>query len=252
MGRRSRQAICRQCLSDTVSAFCLQYDLTLVTQDGNLAQDVLDIKSAGRCRSASAFPPFALPVMALLIPGEMRPNRGYRNETSLGTQRKKSTPAFQLRSGVARIDAAPLPLTRPAAEGDLLFTARQKPPHLGKTLGRGGEGTVFLTDTDQVCKTYGPKPPRGLRGKSWNACARIPCSIPVSVGRWNWFSTRWGRVCRLSDAQASGHELQHSVMHPKLLEETFPEWNRLQLVRLAITILKQSPTCTKITYCWVT
>ncbi len=219
--------------------FCLQYDLTLVTQDGNLAQDVLDIKKRRSVQVRKR-----ISAVRIARDGAAHPwrdateSRLQERNVPRNPAQKKSTPAFQLRSGVARIDAAPLPLTRPAAEGDLLFTARQKPLHLGKTLGRGGEGTVFLTDTDQVCKTYGPKPPtRAKREKLERMCAH-PLQYPGLCWPLELVFNEWGEFAGYLMPQAGGHELQHSVMHPKLLEETFPEWNRLQLVRLAITILE--------------
>lgn len=219
--------------------FCLQCDLTLVTQDSNLAQDILDIRNRRSVQVRKR-----ISAVRIARDGSAHP---WRDATESGLQErnapkspapKRPAPAFQLRSGVTRIDVTPLPLTRPAAEGDLLFTARQKPLRLGKALGRGGEGTVFLTDTDLVCKTYGPKPPtRATREKLERMCAH-PLQYPGLCWPLELVFNEWGEFAGYLMPQAGGHELQHSVMHPKLLEETFPEWNRLQLARLAITVLE--------------
>lgn len=219
--------------------FCLQCDLTLVTQDGNLAQDILDIRKRRSVRIRKR-----ISVVRIARDGSAHP---WQDTAASGSQqldapksqvRKKPVSAFQLRSGVAQIDVAPLPLTRPAAEGDLLFAARQKPLRLGKALGRGGEGTVFFADTGLVCKTYGPKPPtRATREKLERMCAH-PLQYPGLCWPLELVFNEWGEFAGYLMPQAGGHELQHSVMHPKLLEETFPEWNRLQLATLSIAILE--------------
>ena len=219
--------------------FCLQCDLTLVTQDSNLAQDILDIRNRRSVQVRKR-----ISAVRIARDGSAHP---WRDATESGLQernvpksqaQKKPAPAFQLQSGVAQIDVTLLRLTRPAAEGDLLFTARQNPLRLGKVLGRGGEGTVFLTDNDLVCKAYGPKPPtRATREKLERMCAH-PLQYPGLCWPLELVFNEWGEFAGYLMPQAGGHELQHSVMHPKLLEETFPEWNRLQLATLAITILE--------------
>lgn len=112
---------------------------------------------------------------------------------------------------------------------------------LGSELGSGGEGRVYevLERDDLVCKILHPERRHSTLPK-----------IMAMISKQNEFVATpaicWPR-CLVAESglpigyvmpKASGSELQRSVFIPPLLRKTYPSWTRLDLVRLAESILR--------------
>jgi hypothetical protein len=220
--------------------FCERYHFCLLTQDRDLATDVLRLgerrsvraKSVMACRLGDDG---GLDEWYLARGGAMwrpleagTPERGPTHET---------TP-FRLGSGQPRSPGAPLVSTSVPAEGDVVVDSAGGRTRLGRTLGTGGEGAVFATDGDLVCKTYhGARLTTGLRDKLMLMLAN-PVEHPSICWPRSLAMNERGELVGYLMPPARGKELQRTVFVKPLLQAAFPRWSRIELATLAISVLE--------------
>lgn len=230
----------------------LDHNLMLITQDKALAQDMLrrtlDASVVTNCRLRVA-----------------RINRyGYLSEVHYNgagssarpgrSRTGNSRPSYRSRTGMepagafalgrqVTVVSGTLPLTAEAKEGDVLTAVRgnrRTPIRLKSRLNSGGEGTIYTTEIpDLVAKLY---------KREQLDCAKleklrlmltrdIVCEgicYPVAL-----LYNEYGEFVGYLMPQARGRELQSSVFNRAGLAKHFPDWNRIDTVTLAVTILRK-------------
>lgn len=107
-----------------------------------------------------------------------------------------------------------------------------------KELGSGGEGKVYqLDNSDEVLKIYKPgaltyEKKQKIEAIAFKRVTHNGICLPSDIV----FDDKRGFAGYIMP-KADGHELQLSVFNPQLLKQRFPNWNRINLTNLALTIL---------------
>lgn len=111
---------------------------------------------------------------------------------------------------------------------------------LGTQLGqRGGEGTVYKCNIpNKVCKIYHKDKITKFRLEKLVKMQAKNIKIKgICYPEELLYNEKKQFVGYLMN-EAKGHKLQTSVMHPMVIKDKFPNWNRKELVKLCISILE--------------
>jgi hypothetical protein len=154
------------------------------------------------------------------------------------SQHVDASEKFALRAGAVTVEDAPLTLSVVPQAGHWLYDQEGNRVMLGPPVAPpGGEGAVHATDRGLVCKIYRPERLRA----STLAKLRLMISKPIMHA-----SICWPRGLVFNDKQefagylmgrASGKNLDR-VLGESYLEKTFPQWNRVHLTTLALSVLE--------------
>jgi len=123
---------------------------------------------------------------------------------------------------------------------NIVYTANKQKISLSEEIGKGGEGTVYSIDKNIVAKIY------NIRSLTQEKQSKILALIKKNI--------KIRGVClpieslfdekerfigyTMPKATANkGYEMQTCIFNPKLLEIKFPNWTRINLVNLSLTIL---------------
>lgn len=121
----------------------------------------------------------------------------------------------------------------------IYYDGSKKKITVKKELGKGGEATVFLTANNKVLKIYHGDTLDSLKKKKIELLIgkNLRCEgicFPEEIA-YNEKGTFAGYIM----PKADGIELQYSIFGPMLIQEEFPNWSRVELAKLAISILKK-------------
>lgn len=105
---------------------------------------------------------------------------------------------------------------------------------LGKELAQGGEGVVYEVDDSHVAKIYFDPQGRlekmlAFKGKALKikgVCTPLDLLYDVNHN-----------FCGFTMEKAGGKSLQTSIFQPKLFKTNFPNWTKVELTKLALSIL---------------
>lgn len=122
-------------------------------------------------------------------------------------------------------------------EGSVVVGADGARHRLASYLSRGGEGTIFKTDSGKVCKVYHKDRRTAQLREKLELMVSMQLRHPAICWPEEVVCDSKGDFVGYLMPQASGHELQTSVFIKPRLESTFPGWTREHLVTLAQTIL---------------
>lgn len=145
---------------------------------------------------------------------------------------------FRLCCGFVAMQSSPLPVSFIPQQGALILDSWGAQSLLVRSLGLGGQGSVYLTDKAQVCKLYDDS------HRTMDVCQKLQLMLtrPLQYPGVCWprslaFNQNREFVGFLMD-KAKGKELQKVIFLRSALVSTFPNWTRIQLVTLTINILK--------------
>jgi DNA-binding helix-hairpin-helix protein with protein kinase domain len=219
----------------------MNYKLLLITQDNNLAKDILALNDnysvkaneikVNRINKYGFFSEFFWHDM----------NRS--NSASQSSKKKEieldEDETFRICNHVTGTADTKIKVSEMPTEGSNVYTSKES-IRLTKELGTGGEAAVYLTNTPYVAKIY----------KKDNITARkyekiqlmlsknIDCEgicYPVEII----YNSKREFVGYLMP-QAKGQELQKSVFGPKpLFLKKFPNWKKRDTVELCVTVLEK-------------
>jgi DNA-binding helix-hairpin-helix protein with protein kinase domain len=145
---------------------------------------------------------------------------------------------FRLVQGRPRVLPGPLQVTLVPGVRDVVLSEDGAQHRLASLLGGGGEGKVFLTNTGLACKVYD----RGRLTEGLKAKLQLMRMAQFAHAGLCWpknlvVNARGEFVGYLMD-RAQGKEIQKCVFIKPLLLERFPDWDRRNLVNLAISVLE--------------
>lgn len=241
-----------------------KYQLVLFTQDMLLAKNILSINTKSRNDASQ------IQVFRIHADGPMRWELGEQrksgvrlvrfghydgfqaiNQLSTNIARKSSVFEYSSRSilnssyirpfekckHVANMDETLIDASIPN-EGDFVKKADGSLVRLIKKIGSGGEGTVFETNIPElVCKVYY----RECLKLSTIMKIELMTSRKISHGKICWpISVIYnveGRGVGYIMPRATGRILRNAIFGKRQLAESFSHWKRLNIVRLALTIL---------------
>ena len=219
--------------------FRLKYNLMLITQDHNLASDILTIGKSKAVNTKNRILVEKINNYGYLSPVEKHPHSTYNSN------RKKKIPEnerFAIASSIQRVSGK-MPITSIPCEGLTLTAERngkRKSVKLISAGPSGGEGTIYTTSIPNiVAKIY--KPEKLDRAKFEKLSLMMTKSIncegvcfPLAL----LYNDKNEFVGYLMN-KAEGKELQRCVFIPQLLKKNFPGWTKVDTVTLCVTILKK-------------
>ncbi|GEM_PF-2689012 len=247
--------------------FQSEFDLCFVTQDTKLATLLLACRQPGTGRK---FLVTFIPMKGkTLLPwsvklnkssGEGKPPRrpdttpqhrpktwvapgtDHHHRHEPATPRAPSKPrcqGFRILTELNRPDATPLAVSELPEAGHTVVGAKSGPLVLVEKIAGGGEGTVYRTTRDGlVCKVYH----RECLTLGRNEKLELMCSREVHIEGVCWpvelVHTVHGEFVGFLMPAASGKMLRTSVFAKVLLAKHFPQWSRVELTELAITMLR--------------
>jgi tetratricopeptide (TPR) repeat protein len=209
----------------------LHYDLCLVTQDHNLASDILGLRHSRSVRTHKHISAYYID----------------QHGNAQDWQRPATRARYTLHAGPVQLDTTLLPPCGPLQAGMDVYTVQRRPIRLVRQLGKpGGEGTVFLTDSNLACKIYNVSRPTVTTREK----LALMCSKRLVVRGICWpqelvFDTEQ-RFAGYTMPLAEGIVLDDLLVTeeapppgPKLLRlVAFPSWDRIALTTLVITMLE--------------
>ena len=231
-----------QTLLEVFTRFRVKYDLVLFSNDTGLARDLLrlnetestrtrneiwvawtfqgDVYAANRLMDLKRAPQSRRHPRAPSVP------RGPSREAMLFPPENTPRPVDETRVGGSAL----------IQKGTTLRTESGRPIILGESLAAGGEGEIFRLDGAQVAKIYFPDKRTAYRSDK----LRLMCSRPAGVVNVSWPTERLfdsdRRFVGFLMPSASGKPLQLSVVGKRCLEDSFPRWDRRDLVSLATSV----------------
>lgn len=226
----------------------LKYNLCLITSDysytknGNLSQDIVDLKKSRSTDNINDIRVFNI----ISESGEFREyidikskkkKRIQTNAVSKSTKKEVSF-QFNLPSTPKKNDIALNPKITPV-EGQYVFDNNKKSHKLLKQVGRaGGEGSVYITDTGYICKIYKQERTTSFREAKINLLIKNDIKIDrVCLPEFIVYNNHRNFVGYLMK-KALGFELKTSIFMPIPFKNKFPNWNRIHLSKVALNIIK--------------
>lgn len=226
----------------------LKYNLMLITQDRNLASDIIAI---GKSKSVSTTNRILVErvnqygYLSIFRFDEQQSSVGQRPNSLRISERRTQIPddeCFAFAASVQKVSGR-LTISSIPGEGSSLTAERdgvRKPVKLIESVASGGEGTIYTTSIQGVvAKIYKPDKLDQAKFKklSLMMTKSIDCEgicFPLAL-----LYNQRGEFVGYLMRQARGKELQRCVFIPQLLKKAFPDWTKTDTVTLCVTILKK-------------
>jgi len=215
----------------------LKYNLCLITNDnsykkgGNLSQDILDLKKSRSSNNIKDIRVFYIKNKGLVE------YKDQNNRTKFHTPQNKFS--FSLPDKPNKNDKN-LIISNIPKEKNIIIDNKNQKHKLIKQIGRtGGEGSVYLTDTNYICKIYKQEKITLFRQEKIKLLIqnniRIKNICLPELIAYNNFKEFVGYLM----PKAEGIEIKTSIFIPPLLKQKFPNYNRIHLAKIALNILEK-------------
>lgn len=218
--------------------------LMLITNDVDLAAN---IEPLGKCSSVQGIK--KIRVVKINQCGWLEP-LGMNSSKSSGSSRRNpnseksvtNVPAFAMGTKVFVGKGELLPVTHKAETGSKL-TARVNGRSwlltLGNHLSAGGEGDIYEVGGNEVAKIYMPACNTSMKRDKLQLMLSRAVSHPgVCFPKAMLYNDREEFVGYLM-TRAKGYPLQYLLCNRAFLQQHFPQWKKIDLVKLCLTILKK-------------
>lgn len=222
--------------------FRMTHKLLLITQDNDLAKDIIALNSNKSVR--------AKPVHVKRInqygflsnfswnTENVKGNRFKKKQTLSNEEDLDEDEVFRICKRVTTLDDSRLAVTHIPTENEIVYTSRG-PIKLESKVAAGGEGIIYTTNTPYVAKIY--KKENNTKRKyekiKLMLSKKIECEgvcYPVAA-LYNSNKEFIGYMM----PKAKGKELQKSIFIKPLFLKNFPNWKKRDTVELCITILEK-------------
>lgn len=227
----------------------LNYNLLLITNDNKLAADILSLKNQQSVHTSNDIsvkkitPDGFLTTFNPSTSSTKNHNKGSNANQAGSNSNVASAKKFALAKSITTVSGN-LAITQQPAEGSTVYAGPVNgslvPIKLQSKVSAGGEGTIFTTNIPGiVAKIYFPNKVTKEKFEK--------LKLMMSKG------LKFDGICFPIDMlyngvkefvgflmpQAKGKVLQHCVFIPRLLQKTFPNWNKIDTVQLSVTILQK-------------
>lgn len=222
----------------------LNYNLVLFTQDTRLTEDIYNLRRSNSVNNIRNIRVLKLSNQNIEEFGEQEVTKlnALKNGNSISkniTKEKKQITKFQLKNALPEKGEHNLKVGHVPKLGERVVTRKYGEIQLIKELASGGEGTAFITNNNYVCKIYAKDKITNYKYEKLKLMVQnqiqddfICWPIDIVFNTNNEFV---GYIMK----KAEGRELQKSIFLPMLIKKYFPNWNRVQLTTLVITILNK-------------
>lgn len=222
--------------------FRMTHKLLLITQDNDLAKDIIALNSN---KSVRANPVQVKRINQYGFFSNFKWNAENANNDCFKKPQRVSnendldeSEVFRICKRVTTLEDTRLAVSHIPVENEIVYTSRG-PIKLGAEIAAGGEGIIYTTNTPYVAKIY--KKENNTRRKyekiKLMLSKKIKCEgicYPVEV-----LYNRNKEFIGYMMPKAKGKELQKSIFIKPLFLKNFPNWKKRDTVELCITILKK-------------
>lgn len=222
--------------------FRMTHKLLLITQDNNLAKDILLLNSN---KSVRANPVHVKRINQYGFLSNFtwnlensRNDRTKKNKRVSNEEDLDEDEVFRICKRVTTLDDSRLAVSHIPVENEIVYTSRG-PIKLESKVAAGGEGIIYTTNTPYVAKIY--KKENNTKRKyekiKLMLSKKIECEgvcYPVAA-LYNSNKEFVGYMM----PKAKGKELQKSIFIKPLFLKNFPNWKKRDTVELCITILEK-------------
>ena len=232
--------------------FRMQYNLLLITQDRNLADDILKLNDSKSVNSK-----YKIQVKRINKYGYLSPF--FFKETNMGTENRRESQTgavsykspvsieenekFEMSSVLTNVPDVSMPVSSVPTEYSaawVYYNDTWRQIAINEKIGAGGEASIFATDTPFVAKIY----------KEENITQRKYQKIKLMLSK----EIKCDGICYPAAMlynkehqfvgylmpSAKGKELQRGIFLVKqIFQKNFPTWKKRDTVELCITILKK-------------
>ncbi|WP_288878783.1 protein kinase domain-containing protein [uncultured Megasphaera sp.] len=218
--------------------FRMTHKLLLITQDGDLAKDILALNST-RSVNANSVAVKRINQYGFLSNFNFNIGNTNNDRTKQQGNNVKENEVFRICKTVTSLTDSRLKVTHIPTENEIVYTASRETIKLKSKVAAGGEGIIYTTNTPYVAKIY----------KKENNTKRRYEKIKLMLSK----NLKCEGVCYPVSAlynsqqefvgymmpQAKGKELQKSIFIKQLFLKNFPRWKKRDTVELCITILEK-------------
>ena len=207
--------------------FRSKYKLLLITQDNNLAKDIVAMNNS---LSSKGYPVYV-----------RRINKyGYLSKFNWDTDNKKHINPPATITKITPIEDKLLKISHLPKEGEIVYSASKQAIQLRSTIASGGEGIIYeINASGFVAKIYNREKLTVHKHEKIKLMLKkkIDCQGVCSPkGR---LFNEYGEFVGYYMHKASGKELQKSIFIKPLFLKCFPDWKKRDTVELCLTILKK-------------
>lgn len=232
--------------------FRMTHKLLLITQDGNLAKDMVGLNASKAVKANSVHVKRINRYgflsnfnwnddegkQEVIVPNKRIEVPNSRQQQEAIVDADEDEQSFQVCNKVTSVQDTPMKVSYIPTENDLVYTP-YGPIKLEKKFASGGEGFLYETNTPYVAKIY----------KKENNTRRKYEKIKLMLSKKITYEGICFPIVALYNAEkefigylmpkAKGKELQKSIFIKPLFQKNFPDWKKRDTVELCITILNK-------------
>lgn len=123
-------------------------------------------------------------------------------------------------------------------EGDTVLCGMRE-LRLEKTIGNGGEGAIYLTDSGEIAKIYYSEECTMFRGEKIRRMLSHRLQYPGICFPKGLVCNRQGTFFGYLMDKAEGIALSGTVLNPMAMRQNFPDWKKDDVVSLSLEILRK-------------
>lgn len=216
--------------------FRMTHKLLLITQDNNLAKDILALNN-NKSVKATSIHVKKINKYGFLSDFTWNIDNTKNNKTK--QNKIYEDEVFKICKNVTTIDDSKSIASHIPIENETVYTKLHEPINLKSKVAAGGEGIIYTTNTPYVAKIY--KKENNTKRK----CAKINLMLSKKIkceGICYPITTLYNsneEFVGYIMPKAKGKELQKSIFIKPLFLKNFPNWKKRDTVELCITILKK-------------
>jgi len=212
----------------------------IITQDKNLADDINKINDFKSINTDKMLLISKLKKNGLLEEWYFNSKKKIQGVNRRHIARNNIKPFKKSRIVVDNKSFKIISLSSFPSEGSILYNSKGKEVRLNEEIdnGRGSEGVIYKCGKDVVCKIF----IEGQLNDQKFQKIKLMFSNPIRYG-FTWplsiLKNKDGQFVGYMMNEVIGKKLDDFIRSPKLLSAAFPSWGRIELVELAVKVLKR-------------
>lgn len=215
--------------------FRIKYNLCIFTQDKGLAEDICHLK-----KSKSVSSKKEIKILFINDNGDIEDwenRRHYKKQTEIKTEIIKK---FQFYNTPIQLKDEPISVSFLPDIGDTVRSDKYGQIKLIKEIGKGGEGSIYLTDNGMIGKIYLKEKLTLLKLEKLKLMLKNQINFEGICWPKDIIYNSKNEIIGYLMNKAEGKPLQNAFMLGKpVLIKNFPNWTRKNLVELSINILEK-------------
>lgn len=217
----------------------LKYNMILITQDKGLTEDILQLNQA-KADKAKKVKVFKLLKDAKIVDAtEYDSMKVEIKKTGASKKIYTEAPKFEIKTTpISRKDEV-LKVKGFPKEGDTVYINGGSLKLVSTVSETGGEGMIYKTDRGDICKIYHPSKLTLNRKDKIELMIKNKIDYPGVCWPTEAVYNKHKEFVGYLMPEAKGTELEKLIKVKPILQKTFPNWTKKDMVQLCITILEK-------------